>query len=174
MNAVTKGKSFVRTKFKSERALRYIVERASGFNPTESARRAGYAQPSTAGWKLEKDPDVKAALAMAERRRVEEIQFTRNDLLQELREALLIAKMAGDPNAIVRAVAEINKMNGNYAVQKHEHTLIPGSPAHSQRAELEIASEEDLLAMLGGPDGMRFDGVIEGEFTEVLNERIGD
>lgn len=154
---------------KSHRSIKrekYINFRRAGNTPRDAARFAGYSQPESDAYKLEKHKDVIKAVAEIEQETRRLALHTREDSIRELLQAIKIAKIKEDAAGIVRAVQEINRMHGYHAPKKSEHHLIDDTGMH-QRKRLERVPDEELLSRIGGEQGL----VVDAEFEEVATEK---
>ena len=135
----------------------YVKNRARGLPRQQSAVMAGYADVDKAGEQVEKSPDVQAELAKIRAETAANLDITKEDVARMLKDAFDMAVTMADPQAMVRAAAELGKMLGHYApeVKKHLHGLDQESKDALQRL-----SDADLLRLSRGR-------VIDSTATEV-------
>lgn len=139
---------------------KYIEGREMGMHPTQAAKHAGYSVPSKSAQELEKDPIVMAHVAEIEEKNRKALDLSREDVLQGVMDAIEVAKLASDPQAMIRGWSEINRMLGYYEAEKRE-LEIKSLPAAQKMKAIESMSTEKLLEMVGG------EMTIEGEWEEV-------
>lgn len=125
----------------------FIEEMGLGRTPTAAARRAQYSTPFKSGRDLIADPDILA--------QVQEIQVTnrknaamgREEVMKNLLEAYQMAKIMDDPQSMIRAMGEVNRMCGHYAPEKKEISI--SGHATVIQAELQSLTKEELLILAG-------------------------
>lgn len=98
----------------------------------------------------------------------EELSITREKIQAMVMDAVDMAKVIGDPNAIIRAAAELNKMCGFYAPETKIIEL--GAGAREMRNVLESMDDNELLKLLERDDSDIIDIEFE-EVQEVSNDR---
>jgi hypothetical protein len=109
----------------------YVAKRATGASKQQSAVFAGYADVEKAGDQVETSVKVQEELARARADTAGAVGVTKEHIAQWLKEAFDMAKLMADPQAMVRAAAELGKMLGHYApeVKKVVHGLDAASLA---------------------------------------------
>lgn len=144
--------------------LKTFVERVGlGATPNAAARFAQYANPERQAKELMSDPDVAEMIRMLQVANQKMSQLTRGEVMEHLLDAFAIARVQGDAQAMIRAMAEVNRMNGYYAPEKKE-ILINGRVQRIDNEmrtltkeelliELEKEEETDDLVALPSPDG---------------------
>lgn len=125
----------------------FIEEMGLGRSPTAAARRAQYASPFKSGKDLIADPDILAEVQAIQAVNRKNAEMSREDVMQRLLEAYQMAKLQDDPQSMIRAMGEVNRMCGHYAPEKKE-ILISGG-ATVMQAEIEALSKEELLRLVG-------------------------
>lgn len=125
----------------------FVEEVGLGRQPTTAARRAGWSDPHKVAKKLLENPDIVAQIAEIQLENAKKASLTRDDVMNNLVRAFRIAEQQDDPQSMVRAMAEVNRMCGHYApeVKKIE---VQGEIKHMQQ-QLETIPKEDLLRMIG-------------------------
>ncbi|WP_018609515.1 terminase small subunit [Uliginosibacterium gangwonense] len=122
---------------------------------SQAALAAGYSA-STHGHAVARAPDVAKALAEARTELSSAAQIRRLDVLEGFMDAINLARLAGDPGAMIKGWSEVGKMLGFYApeVKKVELTTSQGR----LRSKFEVMSDAELLAIACGEgDGMIID-----------------
>lgn len=76
------------------------------------------------------------------------LQITRADAIEGMRDAVNMAKLAGDPMSMIRGWSEIAKMLGLYAPEVKKVELSLG--ARNLQSKYEAMSDEELLAIAEG------------------------
>ena len=107
----------------SDRKKQFALNILSGMSKRQAAIEAGYSPTSgSASERLMKDPAVKSILTKANNSYTKVVQekihdtFSRNvSMLTEIAEE----NMQADARVSVAAIAELNKMFGNYSAEKH-------------------------------------------------------
>ena len=134
----------------------FVDAALEGKDNVAAARAAGYASPDRNGEKVSRSTAVQLALRDARDELSSAAQIGRADVLDGFMEAINMARLAADPQAMIKGWTEVGKMLGYYApeVKKLE---ITGNQKRLQ-SKFEAMSDEDLLK------------VIEGEVIEVLED----
>lgn len=125
----------------------FIEEMGLGRSPTAAARRAGYSSPFKSGKDLIGDANILEevqALQEANRKRA---NLNREDVMRRLLEAYQMAKLQDDPQSMIRAMGEVNRMCGHYAPEKKEISI--SGQATVIQAELQTLTKEELLLLAG-------------------------
>ena len=133
-----------------EKVKIFIEEMGLGRMPTQAARRAGYASPYKVGKDLIADPDILAQIQEIQLVNRRNAEMGREEVMANLLEAYRMAKLTDDPQSMIRAMAEVNRMCGHYAPEKKEIELT--GHATVVHAEIQALSKEDLLKLLGEPE----------------------
>lgn len=126
-------------------------------NQTAAARQAGFGQPATSANALMKNPKVMAAIAVEREEYAKASGMTKNKVIEGFSEAIDLARIKGDPIAMIAGWREIGKMCGFYEAQKTEIKLsVQGQVLVSR---LNSMTDEELLQLAEGDSA-----VLEGEF----------
>jgi hydroxylamine reductase (hybrid-cluster protein) len=142
----------------------YVAKRATGASKQQSAIFAGYADVDKAGDQVEKSTLVQEELAKTRAETAKRVEVTKEDIAEWLKDAFDMAKLMADPQAMVRAAAELGKMLGHYAPEVKK--VVHGVDAET-RAALKGMSDADLLRLARGQ-------VHEGEFKVLRVEPGAD
>jgi hypothetical protein len=142
----------------TEKQDAYIEARLDGKSKVESAKIAGYSLNGEA--QIEKSADVRAALQQARTELSSATQIKRADVIEMLKEAYDMAKLAAEPAAMTGAAKEIGKMLGFYEPEtiKIEH----GRSTNSIQRKLMTMSDEELMEIAEGTAK-----VIDGDFQRL-------
>lgn len=147
----------------------FIEEMGLGRSPTAAARRAQYSSPFKSGKDLIADPDILAevqALQAANRNRA---NLNREDVMKRLLEAYQMAKLQDDPQSMIRAMGEVNRMCGHYAPEKKEISI--SGHATVIQAELEALTKEELLQLAGeSEETPLLEATMLGDGTYIVGE----
>jgi hypothetical protein len=125
----------------------FIEEMGLGRSPTAAARRAQYSSPFKSGKDLIADPDILAEVQALQAANRKHANLNREDVMKRLLEAYQMAKTMDDPQSMIRAMGEVNRMCGHYAPERKE-IKISGHAAVVQ-AELQSLTKEELLQLAG-------------------------
>jgi phage terminase small subunit len=125
----------------------FIEEMGLGRVPTAAARRAGYKSPHKASQDLLADPEIVAAIAVIQAETAKKSDMAREDVMSNLMRAFRIAEQMDDPQSMIRAMSEVNRMCGHYAPEK-KILEVTGEIKHMQQ-QLEELPKEELLRLLG-------------------------
>lgn len=128
----------------------YLEARLNGSPPVAAARVAGYKEPEFQAQRLESDERMHTAIKYSLRVRVNELQFTRDDVIRGLYEAVQNAATATEQ---VMAWREIAKILGHYAPTKHQFDI-------AKKEQLERLGDEELAEM----------AAIDADFVELKDE----
>ena len=96
---------------------------------------------------LLQDPDIVARIAEIQEANAKKSEMEREDVLSNLMRAFRIAEQMDDPQSMIRAMAEVNRMCGHYAPEK-KAIEVTGEIKHIQQ-QLETIPKEELLKMIG-------------------------
>lgn len=125
----------------------FIEEMGLGRAPTTAARRAGYKSPHKDAKRLLEDPEIVEAIRLIQAETSKKSEMAREDVMTNLLRAFRIAEQMDDPQSMIRAMAEVNRMCGHYAPEK-KVLEVTGEIQHMQR-QLEELPKEKLLELLG-------------------------
>lgn len=132
----------------------FVESRLSGMSQVASAAAAGYGDPTSACTKVERQPNVQAALLAAMEHTAEEVGFSRKEAHEMLMGAYMGAATAAEQ---IQAVKEMINLHGLAVPKKIEvdHKV-------TGRVSLE-RMETAQLVKLAGMESL----VLEGEFEEL-------
>jgi phage terminase small subunit len=129
---------------------RFVEEYALDHNGTQAAVRAGYAPGSArvSASRLLTNAAVREAVDALERRNAEQLQITQQQVLEELKLAIQIAKQKSDPHAMIKGWVQIAKICGFYAPERKKIEV----SATSRRVidYMETLSKQELLEIAEG------------------------
>lgn len=165
----------VTIRHRDEYRVRMFIENMGlGHTPTKAAKLAGWANPGRESKELLKDVDIVAEIQRLQLENQKISKLSREDVMERLIDAFDIAKLQGDPQAMVRSMAEVNRMNGFYAPEKKVLELTDGSKTIQEQVqgmtkealleELQKKEEHEVLdaRLLGdGTYGVDEDGLAE-------------
>ncbi len=117
-------------------------------NGARSAIAAGYSERSAriTASKLLTNPNIQGALRARKQVLESELQVTRQRVLDGLQEAVDLARVQGNPVALVSAWREIAKICGYYAPERKHIELSAGSEALV--AKYQALSDAELLMLV--------------------------
>lgn len=125
----------------------FIEEVGLGRQPTTAARRAGFGTPHRDAKRLLEDPEIVEAIRLIQVETSKKSEMAREDVMTNLLRAFRIAEQMDDPQSMIRAMAEVNRMCGHYAPEK-KVLEVTGEILHMQQ-QLEELPKEKLLELLG-------------------------
>lgn len=119
-----------------------------GKDPERAAAIAGYANPDASVGKIIKSESVQVALRQARDELSSAAQISRVDVLDGFMEAINLARLSADPQAMIKGWTEVGKMLGYYApeVKKLEIT----DNQKRLQSKFEAMSDEDLMKVIEG------------------------
>ncbi len=119
-----------------------------GKDPERAAAIAGYADPKAHGPNVAKSESVQVALRQARDELSSAAQISRADVLDGFMEAINLARLSADPQAMIKGWTEVGKMLGYYApeVKKLEIT----DNQKRLQSKFEAMSDEDLMKVIEG------------------------
>lgn len=117
-------------------------------NATNAARRAGYSEKTARQIATENlsKPAIQAAISAQEAITAHELGLTREKVLQELLEAIAVAKLKGDPATMISGWREIGKMCGFYSPERYKVEVNDRGSEYLRY--MESLSEAELLAII--------------------------
>lgn len=130
----------------TEKQKAYAVARASGESIPNSMQIAGYNEQFSYGYRMDKMPNIRAAVAREAALYAEASQMTRKKVIDMQLDAFAMARMMSEPASMVSAAREIGKICGLYEPQKVEVNM-NGTIQHEVH-RFESMSDQDLLEML--------------------------
>lgn len=137
----------------------YVQARLEGLSITASAAAAGTDKKN--GSRLEKDPDVQAAMVNAMNELAEEVQFSRKEAHDMLYSAYLNAATSTEQVMAVRAMIDLHGIAAPKKVEV-EHD-------HKHTHQLEYMPTEELMK-LAGMENL----TLEGEYEVVTDDSEED
>lgn len=133
----------------------YVQARLDGCNITAAAMAAGTDKKN--GSRLEKDPEVQAAMVAAMNELAEDVQFSRKDAHEMLYSAYQNAATATEQVMAVRAMVELHGIAAPKKVEVEHNHKVTGQLEHVPTAE---------LMKIAGMDGL----TLEGEYEVVYDD----
>jgi hypothetical protein len=124
----------------------FIENAGMGKSPQTAARAAGYSNPGREGRALMKLPEVVSEIRKIQVENRKNSAMSRKDVMENLIDAFALARTLSDPQAMIRAMSEVNRMSGYYAPEKKIIELQEG--AKRLEAEVEGFTKQELLEML--------------------------
>ena len=119
-------------------------------NAAEAARLAGYSADTSRqiGSRLLSHVDVKAALQARRQVFQAELEVTRQDVVNGLQEAILMAKSQLNPGAMISGLVQLAKLLGFY---EPEVIQVDFSPENDRlKAKFAAMSDDELVAIAAG------------------------
>ena len=128
--------------------LRFIDEYCLSHCAADAARRAGYSERTakSIGHENLTKPDVMAAIQARQDVTARELGLTKENVLQELLDAIAAARIQGNPMAMISGAREIGKMLGFYDPEVHKVEMTADS--NRLAAKYEAMSDAELLAII--------------------------
>jgi len=154
----TNPRSVIRDAVLDERTLTFVESVSQGLPPSAAARAAGYPDYGKQSKRLMANKAVQRLLAFAAKNQTRKKAISREKVHEMVMEAFDIAKMGTDASSMVRAAAELNKMNGFYEPERKVLDL--NVNYQQQQAALANMSDDELLELAEGD-------LIEGECVPV-------
>lgn len=142
----------------TEKQDKYIEARLDGKSKRQAAIDAGYNVNGVAV--IEKSADVRAALEQARSELSTATQIKRADVIEMLKEAYDMAKLAAEPSSMVSAAKEIGKMLGFY--EPETIRIETQRNAGTVQRKLMTMTDEELMEIAEGTAK-----VIDGEFQRL-------
>jgi hypothetical protein len=142
----------------TEKQDKYIEARLDGKNKRQASIEAGYNVSGISV--IEKSADVRAALESARAELSSAAQIKRADVIEMLKEAYDMAKLAAEPASMVSAAKEIGKMLGFY--EPETIRIESARSANSVQRKLMTMSDEELAEIAEGTAT-----VVDGEFQRL-------
>lgn len=142
----------------TEKQDKYVEARLDGKSKRQAAIDAGYSVNNVA--QIEKSADVRAALEQARSELSTVTQIKRADVIEMLKEAYDMAKLAAEPSSMVSAAKEIGKMLGFY--EPETIRIETQRNAGTVQRKLMTMTDEELMEIAEGTAK-----VIDGEFQRL-------
>lgn len=140
---------------------KFCVKVAEGYNPSDAARAAGFADPGKTGKDLMRRPTVRKALNVMIERTMQVSEITREDVIEGFKDAINIARQQSEAMGMIAGWREIGKMLGMYEAKVKVE--ITGGAGELQR-QLQGMSDADLLKLVH--ERSQLLPPIEGELAE--------
>lgn len=134
----------------SARRTKFVDEYILDHNGSRAARSAGYAVPSahvTASRLLSND-NVIAALDAKKQELAKQYDIDKHRVVNELLDAVSVARESLDAGSMIRAWCEISKLLGINAPEVQKIAIYAES--NSLRAKYEAMSDDELMAITAG------------------------
>ena len=145
------------TKTLTEKEQSFAYNVAIGMVQTHAARAAGFKFPDTEAVRLLKRADIVARITKEQAKFEKTADMTRQKVIDGLKDAIDIARLQADAQAMVAGWREIARICGYYAPeQKRINITVSGAV---QLSQIEDMSDEELAKL-----------IIEGESTRVPDE----
>jgi len=133
-----------------------------GMLPQQAAKHLGLKDPRSAASRYMKDPLVQEELKRIYEQNRAAMRITREKVYDLVEEAIEMARLQGDPTAMLRGVQELNRMNGFYAPEEKKVTF----SAEQRRVLSQFDQMDDEQLARIAAEGV----IVEGEFEEVKDE----
>ena len=132
----------------SAKQIRFIDEYMVDFNGAAAAVRAGYSPISAkvTASRMLSHANLQAVLRERQGIEASRLQITRQQAIQGLLEGIGMARLLGNPAAMISGWKEIAKMLGFYEPERHAVKLSAESGA--LRAKFEVMTDAELLAIM--------------------------
>ena len=117
-------------------------------NAAEAARLAGYSARSArvTGPETLLKPAIREALQARQRVFAQELGVTKQDVINGLQEAIVVAKSQLNPGAMISGLAQIAKLCGFYEPEVHKVDMAIDTA--SLRSKFAAMSDEELLSVI--------------------------
>jgi phage terminase small subunit len=142
----------------TEQQAKFVRATAEGMPPASAARSAGYSNPSMVANKLLKNPVLQAGILAVRRKFEADAAMSRKKVIDGLSEAIVMAKIQGDPTAMIMGWRELGRMCGYYEAIKHKvEVSVSGQVTHQS---IKALPDEELLRLAdeGAATGRLFEG----------------
>lgn len=117
---------------------------AVGLSAPKAAAAAGY-ESKSAHLQLLQDPRIRTAITKQYERNRKVVNFTREDVLEGMKEAIDLARMSGEPATMVRGWSEIGKIIGAY---ERANTITINVNQVNSVEDLKTLSVEELAELV--------------------------
>lgn len=129
----------------SERA--FVEWFAQGLTQTQSATRAGYANPTSSGNDLMHRPEILTAIEAAKSAFHDIARVSREDIVEGLKEAIDMARTMADPLTMITGWRELAKVCGHY---ENKTKIEVNHTGNVQLEHLNQKSDAELLKLIEG------------------------
>lgn len=135
----------------NEKQLRFVDEYCISHSAADAARKAGYSVKTarSIGHELLTKPDINAAIQARQTATALELGVTKRQVLSDLLEAIQMARVQGNPGAMIQGAREVGKLLGFYEPE-------------AQRVELTL-NDRGLAAKYQGMSDVELSAIIDGE-----------
>ena len=132
----------------SARQERFVAYYSQSPNAAEAARLAGYSAKTARviGAQNLTKVSIKQALEARQRVFAAELRVAKEDVIAGLLAAIQMARLAADPQAMIKGWTEIGKMLGYYAPETTKLEITDNQKR--LQSKFEAMSDEDLLAIV--------------------------
>lgn len=135
----------------------YAIE---GMTASAAAKLAG--MEAAQGKKLLLREDIRVKVQEAFDENAQRLDVGRDDVLRGMKDAIDMARIIGDPTAMIRGWSEIGKITGLY---NHTQKISVVDDPVAGKTDMKKLSTEDLVAIITGKKP--FGDILEGEFVDV-------
>lgn len=129
----------------SDKQKRYVAARARGESIPNAMAAAGYNEQPSYGYRMEKMPNIRAAIQAEQALYAEAAQIDRKKVIDMHLEAFEMARLMAEPATMVSAAREIGKICGHYETKINVHHT--GNVQHEIH-RFESMTDEQLLEFL--------------------------
>ena len=119
-----------------------------GKDSVDAASAAGYANPYKCANQIAKSESVQEALRQARDELSSAAQISRADVLDGFMEAINLARLSADPQAMIKGWTEVGKMLGYYAPEVKKLEISDNQKR--LQSKFESMSDEDLMRVIEG------------------------
>jgi len=137
----------MRNEFLSDKRSRFVEEYLRDQNGTQAAIRAGYAPGSaySAASRLLRNDQVRAAVSERQGAIARDLELDRQKVVAQIMEAIEIARLQADPQAMIAGWREIAKMLGYYEPERKQVEV--SVSAKRMVDQFEAMSDAELLRL---------------------------
>jgi phage terminase small subunit len=145
----------------TEQQRTFVKHRVLGMSIVASARLAGYADPETNGYRLEKTPKLVKLMASERVKYEAAADITRREVIEGIKEGIEIGKAMQEGAVVINGWEKVAKICGLNAPERKEINVNLSGKA--QIEHLRTLTDEQLLELANAE-------VLEGEFEEVEDD----
>lgn len=142
-----------RDRLKQDKFLDFYFQ---GFNKVQCARLAGYSNPVDASFRLiTENKYIMERIAQYEAELAKKFEISRERAIEGFVEAIDMARLQSDPDAMIKGWDKICQVMGHYAPKQKEVKI-----TETKTRVLKMVSklsDEELLARIGGEGALLFD-----------------
>jgi phage terminase small subunit len=134
------------------RRAQFVREYVASGNAAEAARRAGYSERTARAIACEvlTKPDVQEAIQALQAENAAQWGIARKDVIAGVLEAIEMARVQGEPMAMIAGYRELARMMGFNAPEAHRVEVVTPAAASAMLAKLAAMSDADLAALASG------------------------